>query len=377
MMKGAAGLRHEPGRTQETGALPARLRHYLVHVIGGVPIRRIAAREGIAPSTVLRHVRAIEQRRDDAVFDRALSRLEEGAARSGDEGEEGGKKMGKHMRQGETEAMTARFNRTLMRLLGRLEERGAYLAVMPGAGRGAVFRNTATGEPVRLAGADDAEIHALVLRDWLTLEKRGKVHVYRLSRAGRAALARMRTADRRGVGEETPDPFAAQHFVPGERVIADGAGAARRMRCNMAESPLHLLARRRDRRGRPFLTTSQVQAGERLREDFELGQMAPRVTQNWERFLTGGTSASAPAGRENLPRGPQAARERFAKAVAAMGPGLADIAVRCCCFLEGLEQAERRLGWSARSGKIVLRIALERLARHYDETCGPRGPLIG
>ncbi len=358
--------------------LPAALRHYLVHVIDGVPIRRIAAREGLAPSTVLRHVRAVEQRRDDVVFDRALARLETLPRRSGAGfgSDEGGRAMGKHMRQGETGA-TSRFNRALMRLLGRLDERDAYLAVLPGAGRGAVFRNTATGEPVRLAGADDAEIHALVLRDWLALEKRGKVHVYRLNRAGRAALARMRAAARRGADEALPDPFAAQHFVPGERVVPDEEGAPRRIRCNMAESPLHLLARRRDRSGRPFLTTAQVQAGERLREDFELGQMAPRVTQNWERFLTAGTSSPAPTERENLPRGQAAARERFAKAVEAMGTGLADIAVRCCCFLEGLEQAERRLGWSARSGKIVLRIALERLARHYEETYGPRGPLIG
>ena len=55
---------------------------------------------------------------------------------------------------------------------------------------------------------------------------------------------------------------------------------------------------------------------------------------------------------------------RVAKAMEALGPGLSDIVFRICCFLEGLETAEKRLGWSARSGKVVLKIALERL-RHY------------
>jgi hypothetical protein len=48
-----------------------------------------------------------------------------------------------------------------------------------------------------------------------------------------------------------------------------------------------------------------------------------------------------------------------------------------CCFLEGLEAAEKRLGWSARSGKAVLRSALQRLKRHHDEASGKSGTLIG
>jgi len=59
-----------------------------------------------------------------------------------------------------------------------------------------------------------------------------------------------------------------------------------------------------------------------------------------------------------------------------LGPGLGDVVLRCCCYLEGLEQAERRMGWSARSGKIVLRIALQRLRLHY-ERLGDAGQMIG
>jgi hypothetical protein len=92
--------------------------------------------------------------------------------------------------------------------------------------------------------------------------------------------------------------------------------------------------------------------------------MGPRVTQNWERFLTAGSARGATGGREPC-EGPQDARVRVARAMEALGPGLSDIVFRICCFLEGLETAEKRLGWSARSGKVVLKIALERLAMHY------------
>ena len=59
---------------------------------------------------------------------------------------------------------------------------------------------------------------------------------------------------------------------------------------------------------------------------------------------------------------------RARSALADLGPGLGDVALRCCCRLEGLEAVEQTMGWSARSGKIVLRIALQRLARHYEDT---------
>ena len=36
------------------------------------------------------------------------------------------------------------------------------------------------------------------------------------------------------------------------------------------------------------------------------------------------------------------ARARVAAALRDLGPGLGDMVLRCCCFLEGLEAAERR-----------------------------------
>jgi hypothetical protein len=78
---------------------------------------------------------------------------------------------------------------------------------------------------------------------------------------------------------------------------------------------------------------------------------------------------------DRSPRGPAepvatthvqlAARRRFDSAVKALGPGLRDIAWRVLCAGEGMREAESALGWPARAGKLVLTMALDRLADHY------------
>ena len=60
-----------------------------------------------------------------------------------------------------------------------------------------------------------------------------------------------------------------------------------------------------------------------------------------------------------------AARERFDGAMAQAGRGLSDILWRAACAGESLAAAEKALAWPARSGKLVLGLALDRVADFY------------
>jgi hypothetical protein len=137
---------------------------------------------------------------------------------------------------------------------------------------------------------------------------------------------------------------------------------------NPAESPLAWLRRRKDRDGEALISQAQFDAGERLRADFWFAQMTPRVTMSWSamapaqrRRRAGMTLASDGDLQENI----AGARERVRRALATVGPELAGVLIDVCCHLKGLEEAERAAGWPQRAGKVVLQLALTRLARHY------------
>jgi DNA-binding MarR family transcriptional regulator len=355
--------------------LPENACLYLAHVLGRTPMRVLARRMGCHASTVQRRVRAFELRRDDPLVDEAIAAFE--ALPHRDFHSQSLAKepaMTAPLRQTNVlrpdEAILAREAR---RVLRRLCENGAVLAVAPDLDKAAVLKGT-----VRIAVLERTVAQAFALNDWIAVRSSGRVTIYEITPAGRAALKRMLDTARPTPGlAEASAPFADQHREWADRSVADtDTGQTRRLRYNLAESPFAALARRRDKDGQLFLTPDLVAAGERLREDFELAQMGPRVAQNWDRFLTAGDRGvfqPDAGGGEGSSR----ARARVAAALRDLGPGLGDMALRCCCFLEGLEVAEKRMGWSARSGKIVLRIALAQLKRHYEEAYGGHPPLIG
>jgi hypothetical protein len=361
--------------------VPVPVRWYLDHTGGNRSIRAIARDENRHPSTVLRQIRRIEQRRDDPLTDGALCALEQSAPVSLIDKDH--IDMTAPIRSNISKDILideAELRREARRVLRRLCEKGAYLALAGDLEKAAVLKDGPEGKAQRIAVVSRGVAQAFAVKDWIKCQRSGRIATYVITDAGRAALKRILAEDTPANGAtgfaEAPSSFAEQHRSWGERYVMDDEDESpRAMRYNLGESPLTLLARRKDKTGEPFLSPDLVAAGERLREDFELSQMGPRVTQNWDRFLTGGSPSQGSYGGPG--DGARNAKDRMAAALRDLGPGLGDVALRCCCFLEGLETAEKRMGWSARSGKIVLRIALQRLRRHYDESTDQSRDMIG
>lgn len=155
--------------------------------------------------------------------------------------------------------------------------------------------------------------------------------------------------------------------------VRDADGIIRAVEIDFAESPLAWLRSRRGRGGADLIGDAEYLAGERLRADYTLAGLIRRTTMNWD-------ALGGPVERERGGRAPDisdaamAARSRVEAALSAVGPDLAGVLVDVCCLLRTLGDVERARHYPARSGKVVLRLALSALARHYGLSEEGRGP---
>jgi hypothetical protein len=166
------------------------------------------------------------------------------------------------------------------------------------------------------------------------------------------------------------NPFRRQHMDLETRTIATATGRAD-VTVDDMESPLAWLARRRGRDGRALIEPHQLEAGERLRADFTVAHLAPRTTSDWSNPVAAGRNGGGTGYFTDVML---AARQRVAQALDKVGPEFAGLLLDVCCFLKRLEDVERERGWPARSAKVVLQLALDRLARHYGYGVEARGP---
>ena len=178
--------------------------------------------------------------------------------------------------------------------------------------------------------------------------------------------------DARGNAGNDADRFRRAHQ---ERVVVEGPEGP--VEIDLTESPLRWLASRKDAAGRPFLSPTEVEAGERFRRDFTLAGLSPRLGVTWAAPVSGGRPAGAGPDYADVVL---AAKQRLDRAIAAVGPDFASLLLDVCGFLKGLEEAERERRWPLRAGKVVLKLALGALARSYglgEMATGPaRAPAI-
>ena len=139
-----------------------------------------------------------------------------------------------------------------------------------------------------------------------------------------------------------------------QALVERSIGRGRSVTMNVRESPLGWLM------ARGLIDARQFEAGERLRGDYEIAAMGAQVTMRWRERVDG-------SGGEGIdPTSAQiSGKRRFDAAIGAVGPGLGDILWRVVCAGHALPVAEKGLGWPARSGRLVLTLALDRLADHY------------
>jgi hypothetical protein len=186
------------------------------------------------------------------------------------------------------------------------------------------------------------------------------------------ATTKRRVAARTSKPASEIDAFRAQHLALAEHVMTTESGV-QSVTVDEAESPLAWLARRRGRDGRAMIAPHQLLAGERLRADFTRAHMMPRTTSNWASPIASGRRGEGGNRAADFTEVMVASRQRVNLALDAVGPEFSGLLLDLCCFLKGLEDLERDRGWPARSAKVVLQLALDRLARHYGYMAQAKG----
>jgi len=134
---------------------------------------------------------------------------------------------------------------------------------------------------------------------------------------------------------------------------------------DLDESPLARLAVPAPGETVPFLAAHQVDAGERLRRLVERAGLQPRLIMSYDPARA---ARSRGSGAPEIGDMAADARRRLAELMTVLPRDCADVVLDVCGMFKGLQAIERERGLPARSAKLVLRIALDDLARHFGLT---------
>jgi len=114
-------------------------------------------------------------------------------------------------------------------------------------------------------------------------------------------------------------------------------------------------------KGQPaFLAPHHCLAAERFERMAQRAMLAPRMTMSYSLAQRPGRGAGN--GAADLTDTAAQARARLNDLCADLGTDCAGVLLDVLCFGKGLQQVETERQWPRRSAKLVLRIALDRLA---------------
>lgn len=164
--------------------VPQSVARYVAHTEHGLSIRELARRDGCHASTVLRQIRKLEIMRDDPMIDAALERFRASSLA------EKGRNAKALAVAPEAMPEAATLQREARRILARLCETGAVLAVAQGMENAVVVRDMPKGETLRTATVAQGVSQAMALKDWIQSNGKGKVRRYCITAGGRAELNR-------------------------------------------------------------------------------------------------------------------------------------------------------------------------------------------
>jgi hypothetical protein len=220
-------------------------------------------------------------------------------------------------------------------------------------------------------------LKALLREDLALTVKQAQGHFIKLTGSGRSHLMRHDDYKTRGDDKMPPPhhdkmtPFARQHRIIEETRIETDTGA-QVVNLNTLESPLAWLYRRKTKNGERMISAAQFMAGERLRRDMEHASLMPHMGVDWSRASV---QTSASGSRDGLMMNEVviAARARVNKALEAVGNDVSGLLMDVCGFLKSLKIIELEHGWPPRSAKVIVAMALTRLANHYGLSNEARG----
>lgn len=229
----------------------------------------------------------------------------------------------------------SRARRLLARPGAWIETAGEGYAVRVGADRRARI----------LATLDETALRQLIVEPGLMARPGGGWTVRRAS----AAKA-----------EGAPEP-GRPGVIEGVRAVIQPDGSLHTRRANLGHSPVAWLARQLDADGRPWLSSAEVAAAERLGQEAEAALSGPSLTMRWDALPRsgGGSATRAEPGASALSAG-----RRVEAALAACGPARAMVEA-VCIRASALQAAETGLGLRRREGKHLLKQGLTALAKYY------------